>query len=71
MKSELLVGLLIAMALTVGAVLGFMAEQIAQPSDSDLANTTEVGVDPDAILAPRDAAFWSRDKVTAAPPAEE
>ena len=70
MKSELLIGLLIVMALTVGAVLGFMTEQAAQPSDSDLANTTEAGVDPDAVLAPRDAAFWSRDKVTAPPLAE-
>ena len=70
MKSELLVGLLIAMALTLGAAFGFMAEQAAQPSDSDLANTTEA-VDPDAVLAPRDAAFWSRDKVTAPLPTEE
>jgi hypothetical protein len=37
MRSELLVGLLIAMALTVGAALGFLAEQAEQPSDSDLA----------------------------------
>ena len=36
MKAELLVGLLIVMALTVGAALGFMAEQAEQPSDSDL-----------------------------------
>jgi hypothetical protein len=36
MKSELLVGLLIAMALTVGAAVGFMAEQAEQPSESDL-----------------------------------
>jgi hypothetical protein len=36
MRSELLVGLLIAMALTVGAALGFVAEEAEQPSDSDL-----------------------------------
>jgi len=36
MKSELLVGLLIAMALTIGAALGFVTEQAEQPSDSDL-----------------------------------
>ena len=37
MRYELsIVGLLIVMALTVGAALGFMAEQADQPSDSDL-----------------------------------
>ena len=36
MKTEFFVGLLIALALTVGAVLGFVAEQAEQPSDSDL-----------------------------------
>jgi hypothetical protein len=39
MKSELLVGLLIVMALTVGAALGFMAEQADQPSDLDLSQS--------------------------------
>jgi uncharacterized protein YneF (UPF0154 family) len=33
MRTELLVGLLIVMALTVGAALGFLAEQAHQPSD--------------------------------------
>jgi hypothetical protein len=36
MRSELLVGLLIVMALAVGGTLGFMVEQAGQPSDSEL-----------------------------------
>jgi hypothetical protein len=36
MKTELFVGLLIGLALTVGAALGLVAEQAEQPSDSDL-----------------------------------
>jgi hypothetical protein len=40
MRYELpVVGLLIAMALTVGATLGFMAEQADQPSDFDLSQS--------------------------------
>jgi hypothetical protein len=35
-KTELIVGLLIVLALSVGAALGFVAEQAEQPSDSDL-----------------------------------
>jgi hypothetical protein len=36
MRSELLVGLLIVMALAVGGTLGFMVEQADQPSDAEL-----------------------------------
>jgi hypothetical protein len=39
MRSELLIGLLVAVVLSVGAAVGFFAEQATQPSDLDLSST--------------------------------
>jgi len=41
MRSHLLVGLLIAVVLSVGAAIGFLAEQAHQPSDRDLSQDYE------------------------------